>query len=112
MQRMKDRLSIIEVDIENLRKAKTQNNSEQEDRSVESLTKHLLDNEGYRQLGDERVLGTALRLLDQELGKELKDHIIPVMGWLELIRDVNDKFYAILNHEVALDELLFAYLPK
>jgi len=108
---MRDSLPIIEADIQSVQQAQTQMDSEQIDRAVQSLVKHLLEKDNYKRLGDERILSTAFRLLDQEFGAEIKDRLNSLSQWLEIVRDVNNKFYAILDHEIELDELLFSHLP-
>lgn len=109
-EKMEDLLSIIEADNQNLKKALAMEEAEQVDRTIQSLERHLFDNEGYKQLGDERVLSTSFRLLHQVYGDEIKDQLTPLAQWLEIIRDINDKFFAIINHDVGLDELLYSHL--
>lgn len=109
---MEDLTLFVASDIRNLQAALANNEPEEIDRSIQSLERRLLDNLNFTKVGDERVLSTALRLLSVVYEDEIKDELKPLTKWLEIIRDINDKFYAILNHEIGLDDLLISHLSS
>jgi ribonuclease HIII len=107
---MEDMDLLITADIQSLEKALAKNESEARDRSVFSLERRLLNNRNYLKLGDERVISLVIQLLSQVYEEEILGQLEPISDWLEVIRDTNDKFYAILNHEIGLDDLLLFHL--
>lgn len=109
---MEDLTLLVATDIQNLHTALANNEPEEIDRSTQSLERRLLDNRNFKKVGDERVLSTALRSLSVVYEAEIKDELEPLAKWLEIIRDINDKFYAILNHEIGLDDLLISRLSS
>src|SRR6266511_6011030 len=105
---MADLLLKIENNIYNLQKALGKSDYDLVDRYVEILATNLLDNENYKKLGDERALSRALQLLSETFGKEKKYQLNPLYQWFDIIRDINDKFFSIIDHNTALGELLFS----
>jgi ribonuclease HIII len=107
---MEDPILLVSKDIKALKTAMDNNDRTGIDRSVLSLERQLLDNHNFKNIGDERTISTALILLTQAYDDEIKDRLTPLSEWLEVIRDINNKFYAILNHEIGLEDLLISYL--
>jgi hypothetical protein len=109
---MEELISFVYADIQKLHLALEKNESQAIDRAVQSLERRFLFDRNFEKIGDERVLFSAIRILAPIYGEEIKDQLTPLADWLEVIKDVNDKFYAILDHEIGLDDLLLSHLAS
>ncbi len=109
---MEELISLVCADIQKLQLALGKNETQAIDRAVQSLERRLFSDRSFEKIGDERALFSATRLLTSIYDEEIKDQLTPLVDWLDVIRDINNKFYAILNHEIGLDDLLLAHLSS
>jgi len=100
-------IQTVEADLERLRIALTHKEKNEINRAVGALEANLIDNEGYKAMGDERLLATSHRVLSQCYGDELKERLQGLAQHLDVIHGIHDKFFAILDPAIELDVLLF-----
>ncbi len=110
---MSNLIQTVEFSVERLRAALTRKNRNERNREIAALELSLLDNEAYKSIGDERLLATAFRLLSECYGEKSNLRLATGLGeHLELVRAIHDRFFAVLDHSVELDRLLYESLAS
>jgi ribonuclease HIII len=105
-------VTTISTDIHRLKKAISNQDEEQIDRCVETLSRHLIKGEQYQQIGDERLLKDAYRLLVKSYDDESKSRLFRLTNHISIVTETNNKLYDVLNPEISLNELLYLYLDR
>lgn len=107
---MSSLIQTVEYNVDRLRAALPRQDRNEKNRAITALESSLLDNDAYKIIGDERILATALRLIFECYGEARRPQLEGLREHLELIRAVHDRFFAILDHTVDLDSLLYESL--
>ena len=109
---MSDFVQTAEADIERLQAALAQSDKARIDRAVSALERDLIDNEGYKAVGDERLLATAYRFLLQCYGDKPKLQLQGLYQHLELIQAIQDRFSRYLTTRLSWMYLLIDLLAR
>jgi ribonuclease HIII len=105
-------MQTVEGTIERLQTAVTRQDKNEINRAIAALEASFIDNNGYRAVGDERLLAISYHLLSCCYGDELKPQLQGLSQQLDLMHSIHDRLFAILDPAVELDELLFDSLSR
>lgn len=95
-----------------LRTALNTGKEQEQDRVVQAIERSMLDEVAFETIYDERLLAELFRLLETYYGADMSTQLVPLKNHLDTVRAVHDKLYAILDHEVGIDDLLYLQLSE